>query len=121
MKSESLVGIRTMREVGGSLDHARKAPRAKGQLSLHRPYEGKLEVSPATEWQIAQRLRLEEQRRRIQDTARARKRALFLKTRARLLAATERNKRLMQYRYEADRARWQSDSPDGGRGGGSRG
>ncbi len=113
MRRESLVNIRTVREIISSLDRARLQPKVKTTNLLAR---GGLEtqplVNPAV---IAPTLLKERQRfqRRIESLSRSR--IKILGARQKLANTKEKNRQIMELRLKLYKQHWDETSPSLGR------
>ncbi len=109
MKRESLVNIRTVREIIGSLDRARLQPRVKTTNLLAR---GGLETQPLVNpAAIAPTLLKERQRfqRRIESLGRSR--IKILGARQKLANTKEKNRQIMALRLQLYQQHWDETSP----------
>lgn len=109
MERESLVFIRTMHDVKTAREIWRRSDSIKTSSSIFRAWD----VKPAID-ERALAILLEQERRRFarqtQSIERSKKKVGH--ARAKLLAAIEKNRRLMELRWQLQRERWVQGRPN---------
>jgi len=106
MQNEALRKIRTMRQVGTSIDVARNE-RVRTTNSLYQPEEEVARLQSLADRRLEQVLAKERKRFAAQEASVDKSRRRMLKSRDKLAAIINKNHALTELRHELQRARWE--------------